>query len=363
MRTYVVERDALAGNIRTIKSLAGDAPVWGVLKGNGYGLGVVPLAKTLREHGILRYCVTEVSEARALRESGFTQEQILMLQPSSDRATLEALLDLNVICTVSCQDDAVALNGIAGSRGTVAEAHIKIDTGMGRYGFRPSELMQIVNIYQFMEHIAVSGVYTHFSAAFCSEKKTREQFEEFELLLSKLAGRGFETGEAHCCNSAALLRWPEMRLGGVRVGSALLGRVSFRGASGLRRAGFCESEVVEIHRIPKGAATGYAGVWRAKKDSRLAIVPVGWYHGFGVEYGRDSFRFLDCARGALSLLKAWLTRRKLTVIVNGVRCPVRGHVGMLHTAVDVSKIECHTGDRAVLDISPVLARGMEVEFR
>lgn len=363
MRTYVAEKELLIGNIRAICQQAGGAPVWAVVKGNGYGLGVVPLARLLREQGIERYCVTEVSEARALREAGFAGERILMLQPTTDRAALEALLDLNVICTVSGQDDAVALNGIAAGRDTVAEVHIKLDTGMGRYGFGPDEFNQIAAIYQYMDHIAVSGIYTHFSSAFCSEKKTREQFERFQAMLDKLAGRGFETGEAHCCNSAALFRWPEMRMDGVRVGSALLGRLSVKGDFGLQRVGSCETEVVELRRLPKGASTGYGGAWRAGKETRLAILPVGWYHGFGAEYGRDCFRFIDCFMGTLSLLKAWITRRRLYAWVNGQRCPVRGHVGMLHCAVDVSKIECHTGDKAVLDISPLMQKGMEIVFR
>jgi len=363
MRIYVVEKEALVGNIRLIKDLADGAAVWAVLKGDGYGLGAVPLAKLLREQGVRRYCVTELSEARALREAGFEEEPILMLQPTTDHATLEALVELNVICTVSSQDDAVVLNGVAAERETVAEAHIKIDTGMGRYGFHPKELDKILSVYRYMPNIAVSGIYTHFSSAFRSEKRTREQYERFQLLLDQIAGSGFETGEAHCCNSSALLRWPEMRMDGVRVGSALLGRVSFRGKSGLRRAGYCESHVAELHTLPKGAATGYGGAWRAKRETKLAIVPVGWYHGFGVEYGRDSFRLRDCLRGTLSLAKAWLARRRLYVKIAGQRCPVRGHVGMLHTAVDVSRADCKTGDTAILDISPPLRRGMEVEFR
>lgn len=363
MRTYVVEKEALVSNIRTIRQQADGVPVWAVLKGDGYGLGIVPMARLLREQGVDRFCVTEVREARLLREAGFHDSRILMLQPTTDRSTLEALLDLNVICTVSGQDDAVALNGIAAGRDMVAEVHIKLDTGMGRYGFRAEDFNQIAAIYQYMDHIAVSGIYTHFSCAFCSEKKTREQFEQFQLMLDKLAGRGFETGEAHCCNSAALFRWPEMRLDGVRVGSALLGRLSAKGNYGLRRVGCCETVVAEMHRLPKGATTGYGGAWRARRETRLAILPVGWYHGFGTEYGRDSFRFWDCVRGALSLVKAWVMRRRLYALVNGQRCPVRGHVGMLHCAVDVSRIECHVGDRAVLDISPLMQKGMDVVFR
>lgn len=363
MRTYVVEKEALQSNIRAIRERAEGVPIWAVLKGNGYGLGIVPMAQLLREQGITRYCVTEVWEARALREAGFTQESILMLQPTVDRDVLEALLDLNVICTVSSRDDAVVLNGVASEKGIVAEAHIKIDVGMGRYGFLPKEMDKILSIYEYMDGIAVSGIYTHFPMAFCSEKKTREQFEQFRYVVDQIAGKGFETGEPHCCNSAAFFRWPDMHMGGVRIGSAWLGRMSARGNYGLRRVGYCLTQVEEIRWLPKGATTGYGGAWKAKQPTRLAAIPVGWYHGFGVEYGRDSFRFRDCFRGGLSLLKAWLTRRKLYVKIGGQRCPVRGHIGMLHAMVDVSRVDCHAGDPVLVDISPLMQKGMDVVFR
>jgi len=363
MRTYVVEKELLESNIRILRDRADGTPIWAVLKGDGYGLGIVPMARILRDQGVLRYCVTEVSEARALREAGFAQEKILMLRPTADPATIEQLLDLNVILTVSSRDDAVALNGIASARSTVAEAHLKIDTGMGRYGFFPSELDKILSVYQYMDGIAVTGVYTHFSDAFRSVKKTERQFEEFRTVLDQIAGRGFEPGEAHCCNSSAFLRFPEMYLDGVRLGSALLGRLSLRGNFGLQRIGRCETQVEEIHWLAKGRTTGYGSAWRAGRSTRLAIIPVGWYHGFGVEYGRDSFRFRDCLRGGLGYLKAWLTGKRLYVRVNGQRCPVRGHVGMLHAAVDVTKVSCNAGDPVAVDISPLFQKGMDVEYR
>lgn len=364
MRAYVVEKESLLSNIRTIKARAGDVPLWAVLKGNGYGLGVVAMAEILRAQGVGRYCVTEVAEARALRQAGFEHEPILMLQPTADRAVLEQLLALHVICTVSSRDDAVVLNGVATEQHEVAEVHIKVDVGMGRYGFTPKELDKIISIYQYMDGIAVSGIYTHFPMAFRSEKKTREQFTRFRYLVEQIAGRGYETGEPHCCNSAAFLCWPEMHMGGARIGSAWLGRMSLRGNFGLRKVGYCESQVEEIRWLPKGATTGYGEAWRAKKNTRLAAVPVGWYHGLSAEYGRDSFRFRDCLRGGLSLWKAWLTRKKLYVRIGGQRCPVRGHVGMLHCMVDVSKLDsCHAGDKVQLDISPTMQKGMPVVFR
>ena len=363
MKTYVVERAALLENIRLVREQAGKAEVWAVLKGDGYGLGLLPLARLLRQQGIDRFAVTEVSEARRLREGGFEQELILMLRATADPQELEQLIDLNVIATLGSSDDAVALNGIAGRLGTVAEAHIAFDTGMGRYGFLAEELPKVTAIFEYMENIAITGVYTHFSCAFCSRKKTQEQFAAFTGIIDRLTGAGYAVGERHCANSSALFLHPETRLDAVRVGSAFLGRLSFRGKTGLRRVGYCEATVEELRQLPVGATVGYGAGYTTKKITSIAVLSVGWYNGFGIEKGRDLYRFSDTLRGCLSLIKAWLTRRRLYVILQGRKCPVLGHVGMLHTVVDVTGMEVHIGDQARLEINPLDQKGLKVEYR
>lgn len=363
MKAYVVERELLDNNLRMIKAQAADAPIWAVVKGNGYGLGVVPLAKVCRENGIFQFAVTELWEAKALRDAGFLQEQILMLRATSNREELEQLLDLNVIATVGSQADAVVLNGLAAERGIVAEAHLKIDTGMGRYGFLPTEVDKAISVYAYMESIAVSGIYTHFHSAFCSEKKTRAQVCLFQDVLNQITAAGYETGSVHCANSSALMLYPEMRMGGVRVGSAILGRLSCKGNYGLRPVGHGEAQIEELRWIPKGHTCGYAAAWRAKRPTQIAVVDVGWYHGFGVEKGRDVFRWRDCIRGQLSLLKAAILKRAFYVQVNGKKCKVLGHIGMINIVVDVTNLEVRVGDPVVLDINPLLVKGMPVEYR
>ena len=180
MKAYYVESGDIRKNLENLKKRAGSAPIWAVLKGGGYGLGLIPMARLCREAGITRFCITEPNEAALLRSSGFQTEQILMLRPTTDPDEVHMLLDLNVIATVSSQDDAALLNGIALQRGVVAEAHIKIDTGMGRYGFLPTELDKIIPIYAYMDGIAVSGIYTHLHSAFCNKKRTRQQAAAFD---------------------------------------------------------------------------------------------------------------------------------------------------------------------------------------
>ena len=355
-----METAAVRYNLDRLVTLAGKTPIWAVLKGNGYGLGAGEMAKLCHEAGIRRFAVTEISEGLDIRMQ-FPQAEILMLRPTTDPGELQQMLDLEIIATISCSAEAAALNSLALQRGTVAEVHVKVDTGMGRYGFMPHETEKILSVYRHNDHLAVSGIYTHFHSAFCNEASVFAQADAFRGVLRALIDAGVEPGAAHCCNSSAFLRWPELHMDGVRLGSALLGRVLTK--ADLRRVGRCEASVDEIRWLPTGHSTGYGAAWKAKKPTRTAVIGVGWYHGFAVSYGDDIFRVRDCIRAMIRAFLNILRRKKLYVRINGALCPVLGHVGMLHTVCDVTKVSCSVGDTAILDINPLLVRGMEIQFR
>lgn len=362
MARYVVEKERVAGNIALVQKRTGSAVIWGVVKGNGYGLGVEPMAKLLAAGGVDHFAVTEVQEARALREAGFQEEPILMLRGTANPQEINELLDLKVILSVGSREDAREIDQLARERSTVAEVHLKLDTGMGRYGFRPEEVDQVLSVYRSMENLAVSGVYTHFHTA-TSRKATMAQYGLFQEMLDDIHQAGFETGMVHCCNSTAAWRYPALRRDAVRVGSILLGRVPFSGGNGLRPVGYAEAEIEEIRELPAGATVGYGAGYKAKRPIRTAVVSLGWYHGFGVTRGFDLWRPRDCFRGMAREAKAMLRRKSLYVTVNGQACRVLGHVGMVNIVVDVTGLSCKLGDRVTADVNPILQKGMEIVFR
>ncbi len=363
MKAYIVDSEAVRSNLRILIKRAGDAAFWAVLKGNGYGLGLVQMAALCKDEGVIRFAVTELWEANLLRSSGFVSESILMLRPTADPEELRQLLDLDVILTVSSQDDAAAISSAAAGRPSPARVHIKIDTGMGRYGFLPEETDKIVPLFEYENALHVEGIYTHLHSAFCSKKATHAQAEAFRTLLASLEERGCACGMAHMLNSAGLMRFPEYAMDGVRIGSAILGRGSARGKHGLQRVGYCEATVEELRWLPKGHTCGYGAGWKARQATRTAVLSVGWFHGFGCEMGNDLFRFRDCARSILHDLRNMIFGKALYVTVNGKKCRVLGHIGMLHTVVDVTKISCAVGDKAIIDINPLLLKGMEIVYR
>ena len=329
MTTYIVSRDILAKNVKKLQKRAGSVPIWAVIKGDGYGLGALPLAEALRE----------------------TQQ----------REELGRLLDARVILTVGSTATAKCINDIAATRADMAEVHLKIDTGMGRFGFLPEQTDEIIALYGAMPCLTFGGIYTHFNCAFSDETLTRQEFAAFQSVIDRLHAAGLETGVVHCCNSAAFLRFPEMHCDGVRLGSALLGRMPFK--TELQPVGYVQTQIDAVRTLPAGHTTGYGALWRAKRDTPVAILPVGWYHGFNVSCRPDMSRGVDCLRSGLSAFKQLLHRRRVTVEINGKRCPVIGAIGMLHVAVNITGVSCKPGDSAVMQINPLHVKGIPVRFR
>lgn len=358
MSAYVVSREDLSYNIRLLKEKAGKTPIWAVVKADGYGLGVGNFAKELYDLGIRQFCVTEPWEAETIRDLGLSDTQILMIRQISDPEQIRSMEKLGVILTVGSLEAAERINDAV--EGPV-DVHLKIDTGMGRYGFRPEEISTMTSLFRKGKHLRIKGVYTHFSCAFCNDALTKKQFAMFRSVVSALQKEGCDTGVAHCCNSGAFLKFPEMHMDGVRLGSALLGRMSF--STKLRPLGKVETYIEEVRHMPKGSTTGYGAIWTSNRDRTLAILPVGWCNGLQVSCKEDRSRAVDCIRGALRELKNLLKRPKTMVMISGEPCPIVGAIGSLHCAVDVTGVECHMGQKVELQISPMHIKGMEVQFR
>ena len=127
--------------------------------------------------------------------------------------------------------------------------------------------------------------------------------------------------------------------------------------------GYVRAEVEELRCLPKGHNVGYGGDCRLRRETRIAVVGVGYLHGFSVERGYDVFRPRDCLRSMGRYLKYLLKGKKLWVEVNGHPCPVLGHVGMVNLVADVTDVPCQVHDPVTVQINPLDLKGMDVVFR
>ncbi len=351
MKYLVIDKKAIKANITAVKVRARGARIWADLSGDAFGLGLVTTAKLLREEGIRDFAVAEPRDAEALRSAGFTEETIMMLRSTADEKEVAALVDLGVICTVGSYEAAVVVNAIAEDRKTVCEVQIKIDTGLGRYGFIASEVDKIASIYRYMPNLAVVGAFSTYSQSWKSKKVTLQQLETFKGVLSALHGMGFETGAASICDSAALFAYDFDLMDAVRVGTAFSGRVAGGAAQGLTKVGYIEAGIEEIGWFPKGHRVGSVVL---KKPTKLAVVSVGYYHGFSLTRHEQGQSLLDRFR---------LYRRRPTVRIGGQRVRIVGEVGMRHTVLDVTDMQCKVGDPVIMDVDPVNVKGLARTYR
>ena len=352
MKILTVDREKIIANLACIREEAGTEQVIAVLKANAYGLDMRQMAAVLSEHNVRRFGVIDPVDALRLRDWGFGEEEILVLRSTAVDEDITAILEACATATIGSYDAAVALNGMAEEQGQTCDIHIKIDTGMGRYGFGPGELERVLSVYRYMKNLHVTGMFTHYANAFTSRRKTEAQYESFMAMVDKVRGAGHSTGLLHASNSAALFHCKVPSLDAVRVGSSLGGRMTVRGDHGLHKVGRLESTVAEIRWLPTGHPVGYGSAFVTKKPTKIGIIPVGSSDGFMVEKARDSFRFSEVFRYGGSAFLSFLRRKRFYVTVKGKRARVLGHVGLSHTTVDLTDIDCAPGALAVFEVSP-----------
>ena len=351
MKNLVIDKTAVKNNLAIIKAKAKGAEIIADLTSDAFGMGLVETARMMRDEGVGAYAVSEPRDAAKLRSAGFTQERIMMLRSTADSRELSELIDLGVICTVGSYDAAVAINGIAEERKTACEVQIKIDTGLGRYGFIPSEIDKIASIYKYMPNLAIVGVFSTYSQSWKSERITRQEFETFQQVADKLRQLGIEGTYTHIADSAALFKYDFGQLDAARVGTALCGRVAGSVVPGLTKVGYIEAGVEEVGWFPKGHRVGDKIM---KKASRLAVLSVGFYHGFGVNR-------IDYERSIFDILKS--RKRAPAVKFKGQRVKIVGRIGIQHTVIDVTDLECSVGDVVYMDVDPVNVKGLNVVYR
>jgi len=354
MKNLVIDLRVVRNNLRAIKDRAEGVQVIADLGANAGGMGLLPVAKFLRDEGIRNFAVDDPEDAKLLRQNGFDKERIMMLRSTADPNEISELLTYGVICTAGSYDAAVAINGIAESRKVIAEIQVIIDTGLGVYGFQPTELDKVAAIYKYMSSLKVVGTFTTFAASWRNKKLTITQLDKFNNVLDRLIDMGYEPSSAHAIDSAALFKYNFELMDAVRVDTALSGRIPGKPIAGLSRVGYIEAGLEEVGWHPKGHTIGSERGFVTKAATKIGILSIGYYHGFGVDRYIVERSLFDIFR--------W-RRRKTFVRINGQKANVLGSVGLLHTIIDVTNIDCTVGDIALLDVDPVNVKGLPILYR
>lgn len=333
-RTWIeVDEDALRHNVEAAR--LGGGQVMAVVKGDGYGLGVRALAERLERFGCKMFGVACLDEAVELRTVTDLPILILAYTPPEEAALL-ARYDL--VQAVLDQEHALALEREAARLGVTLRTHLKLDTGMSRYGFAAQgpeagqrAILEMLEVFS-MPHLRVEGIFTHLSMADdpAHDDYTAWQLENFERVVDGLRGVGISGLLLHCSNSAAILFHPEAHFDVVRAGAMLYG-MNPHGAvwedGRLRQVLTWKARISQVRMLPAGARVSYGGLWSTERPSRIAVLPVGFADG---------------------LPRGW-TGKGIPVTVHGRSCPIIGRICMDCCMIDVTEVpEVQRGDIVTL---------------
>ncbi|MDP3772486.1 MAG: alanine racemase [bacterium] len=349
LRTWVeIDKKALHGNVEQFFGIIPPTTRFmAVVKSNAYGHGLSLVAKQLAELQIKNYelkigkspsenrnsrlwfGVDSITEALRLRREG-TTVPILVLGYILPSRIPEVVVG-GITLTISQFENLKVIAALK-NRPVI---HLKIDTGMHRQGFFPSEVPQLIRFLK-KHDIRPEGIFTHFAAAKdpTSPAYTLRQFKAFMKVVGQFEEAGYHGLIRHAAASGATLLFPETHLDMVRVGMAMYGSLPSREAEwseiaervSLKPVLAWKTVVGEVKTIPSGSFIGYDGTERTVRKTRMAVIPIGYWHGYD--------------RGLSSVGE---------VLVRGRRARVLGRVSMDMIVVDVTGIiGVQVGDEAVL---------------
>jgi alanine racemase len=324
-----VDLDAIAHNVRAIRQHVGpNVVVMAVVKANGYGHGTEEVARTALENGAAWLALNHIGPSVGLRKAGIRAP--ILLLGYIPAACARTLVEYDLRPAVTSMPLAEALSAAALAAGKVVPFHVKVDTGMGRFGLAPAEAVDFIRQVARLPGLALEGVFTHFACADWADRQWIDrQLHIYYDMLAELEADGIGVPMRHVANSAATLAHRDTHLDAVRVGIAMYGlrpSTQVEPSIPLRPALTLRSRVAQVRTMPPGSGISYSRTYVTTDTARMALIPCG--------YG-DGFVRLTSNRGA--------------VLIRGQRAPIRGRVCMDTLVVEVTDIAgVEPGDEVVL---------------
>jgi alanine racemase len=330
----LIDLDALAGNAAALRRrLPADAELMAVVKANAYGHGDVPCARVALAAGATRLAVARIEEGLLLRRAGIAAP-ILVISPPNPRLA-RAAVEADLSLAVGTFDALDAVTRAVDGAGLPARVHVKVETGLYRYGVEAARAVDFARIVAADARVRFEGIYTHFATADeADDRFLRQQIERFEAVWRDLERASLTPPYVHFSNSAATIRgaFPSGGEGTTivaRAGYALYGlppSAEVPVSDEFRPVLTLKSRLARVFTLPEGEAISYGRSFVAARPIRCATLPIG--------YGDGLPRHLSN--------RGWAS-------VRGARCPIRGRVAMDQTVIEVEGApDAAEGDEATI---------------
>ncbi len=323
-----VDLGALARNLGHVRCLAPRSDILAIVKANAYGHGAVEITRALQQLTVQRFGVATVDEGVALRQAGIHDSVVVM--GATAPAQFADLVAHRLTPVLFRADMVHSFAAIVPTDAMPYPVHVKIDTGMGRLGLASEELPDLVGSPSFHTVLRLEGLLTHLADADnLDQGHTEAQLARFQRVLETLQQRGFMVPLVHAANSAAIVKYPASRYSLVRPGIMLYGYQTHSQeppTSDVRPILTWKTTIAHLHSIRPRESVSYNRTFIATRQSRIAVLPVGY---------ADGYNRLLSNRG--------------TVLIRGRRAPVVGRICMDMTMIDVTDVPgVEIGDETIL---------------
>ena len=321
-----INLNALVDNLNHYRSkLKPETKMVCMVKASAYGAGSYEIAKTLQDHRVDYLAVAVADEGSELRKAGITSSIIIM---NPELTAFKTMFDYKLEPEIYSFGLLNELIKAAEKEGvTNFPVHIKIDTGMHRLGFAPSEIPELVTRLKRQSSVIPRSVFSHLvgsdSAQF--DAFTRTQIETFERVSEELQAAFPHKILRHICNTAGISRYPGAQFDMVRLGLGLYGVDPFTNRM-LSNVSTLKTTILQIREVPKEDSIGYSRKGRLTRDSRIAAIPIGYADGLNRRLGNGNAYCL----------------------VNGQKAPYVGNICMDVCMIDVTDIDCKEGDKVII---------------
>ena len=315
-----VDKSKLSHNFMEVRRAVGDhVKICAVLKAQCYGLGGVQAGMVFDKLGADSFAVAVISEAMELR-AVIPEKEILVLGYVSPLG-YETAINNRITLTMYREDALISLNECAARMGKKALIHIKVNSGMNRLGFMPTqEDADIIARCMKLPNLEVTGIYTHLATADEADKSgSRMQMERFDFLLDLLRKRGVQLPKVHVTASPAICDMPEYYRDMVRPGLLFTGYYTSdevkRDLIHLQPCVKLKARLGNIMAVKAGEGVGYGFTYHLPEDTLVGLLPLGFSDGFTRAFSNNFF-----------------------VTIRGHRCPVIGNICMDHCMIDLKDV-------------------------
>lgn len=324
-RTWAqVNIDAIEHNYSCIRNIVKpECRILCVVKADAYGHGAPFIAKVLSAKGADYFGVSNIDEAAQLRKSDINEPILILGYTPKDY--FEDLIKYDISQTIFSCEHAKELSETAAKLNKTIKIHIKTDTGMSRLGFLCNSKENIkkaaeeISSVALLPNLELEGIFTHFAVSDdLKSNYTQMQYDLFCDIIASLKHKGIEFKLKHCCNSAAIINYPQMQMDMVRPGIILYGLYPSKNIKdiGIKPAMELKTVISQIKEIEGDISVSYGRIYRTFHKTKIAVIPIGYADGFP--------RILS---------------NNAEVLVGGERASVIGRVCMDMTMIDITNIK------------------------